>query len=75
MWLCWYLAVALVYDAHNNEAAGAVRIESYKQIIRFRLTPTTLTGYVIAVDEPQTSLNKLEPKLVDVFTVRCGTPP
>lgn len=70
VWLGWYLAVALAFNAHNNEAAGAVRIEAFKQIIRFRVDKDSITGYVIAIDRPQQVWQRLTPRLVDVFTVR-----
>ena len=69
VWLGWYLAVALAFNAHNNEAAGAVRIEQFKQMIRFRVTDKSITGYVIAIDQPRHQWQLLEPRLVDVFTV------
>jgi hypothetical protein len=67
IWLSWYLAVALLYQGHNNEVGGAGRIEKFKQFIRFRLTETDLTGFVIAVNEPQEYGNQLKPKLIDVI--------
>lgn len=68
--LGWYLAVALCFDGHNGEAGGAARIEKYKQMIRFRVTREGLTGYVIGFDEPKERYEELEPKLIDVFTLR-----
>jgi hypothetical protein len=68
----WYLAVALAFNGHNNEAGGAARIENFKQFIRFRLTPTELTGYVIAVDKVETEGRLLNPKIIDIFRVSAG---
>ncbi|OLE53238.1 MAG: hypothetical protein AUG51_14190 [Acidobacteria bacterium 13_1_20CM_3_53_8] len=65
----WYLAVALAFNGHNNEAGGAARIEGFKEFIRFRLTPKGLTGYVIGMDEPSTDGEKLQPKIVDIFRI------
>jgi hypothetical protein len=65
----WYLAVALAFNGHNNEAGGAARIEGFKQLIRFRLSRDGLTGYVIAIDQVGTDGSKLEPQLVDVFRI------
>ena len=65
----WYLAVALAFNGHNNEAGGASRIEGFKHLIRFRLDRSSLTGYVIAVDNAETDGSKLQPKLVDVFRI------
>ena len=66
-----YLAVALAFDGHNNEAGGAARIEGFKQLIRFRVNRDGLTGYVIAIDEAQADGSKLEPRIIDVFRI-CG---
>ena len=68
----WYLAVSLAFNGHNNEAGGAARIEGFKQLIRFRINRDGLTGFVIAIDKPNTigGEGNLEPRLVDVFNVR-----
>lgn len=68
----WYLAVSLAFNGHNNEAGGAARIEGFKQLVRFRINREGLTGFVIAIDKPNTSggTGQLEPRLVDVFHVR-----
>ena len=65
----WYLAVSLAFNGHNNEAGGAARIEGFKQLIRFRINRHGLTGFVIAIDEPNTSAGtgQLKPRLIDVF--------
>lgn len=74
-WLGWYLAVSLAFDAHNNEAGGAGRVEEFKEFVRFRLTENKITGYVIAVDKPEEKGSLLKPRLVDVFTIKVkGTP-
>ena len=65
----WYLAVALAFNGHNNEAGGAARIEGFKHLIRFRLNSRGLTGYVIAIDKADTDGNQLKPKIVDVFHI------
>ncbi|HET9226353.1 MAG TPA: hypothetical protein VFR31_06780, partial [Thermoanaerobaculia bacterium] len=69
-WFGWYLAVSLCFDGHNNEAGGGARIEKFKQLIRFRLTRESLTGYVIAINEPRTDGRELDPRVIDVFEVR-----
>jgi hypothetical protein len=68
----WYLAVSLAFNGHNNEAGGAARVEGFKQFIRFRLNRDGLTGYVIAIDEPNTDggEGKLDPTIIDVFHLR-----
>jgi hypothetical protein len=71
-WFGWYLAIALAYNGHNTEVGGAARSESYKHLIRFKLTQTNLTGYVIGIDEPIRDFKTAhQPKfrLVDVFTI------
>jgi len=69
-WFGWFLAVAWSLGAHAGAVGAAARIEELKQFIRFRLTPESLTGYVIAIDQPESDGAKLAPRLVDVFTVR-----
>jgi hypothetical protein len=69
VWFGWYLLVSLAFAGHNDEAAGAARVEKYKQFIRFRLTPDTLTGYVVAIDEPNINGRDLKPRIVDVFSI------
>jgi len=70
IWLGWYLAVSLSFNAHNNEAGGAGRIEEFKEFIRFRLTENEITGYVIAFDKPEEDGSWLKPRLIDVFTLK-----
>lgn len=72
VWLGWYLGVSLGFNGHNNESGGAARIEKFKQIVRFRLTKDTLTGYVIGVKDPQRCGNLLHPYLIDVFQLRTS---
>lgn len=73
VWFGWYLAVSLGFNGHNNEAGGASRLDSYRHFIRFRLTATELTGYVIGIDEPVESFPaqgaKPRFRMVDVFTI------
>lgn len=73
VWACvcfgLYLGVALSFHGHNNEAGGAARIERFKEFIRFRVNKDGLTGFVIAVDDPQRDGATLRPRLVDVFTL------
>ena len=73
IWLNWYLAVALLFHGHNNEAGGAGRIENFKQFIRFRLTEDDLTGFVIAVDKPQKDGFRLRPRIIDVIHLKRKT--
>ena len=84
VWLGWYFATALVLDGHANEAGSTARTEDYKHFIRFRLTKDALTGFVIAIDfphapqegdDPYRDGSTLKPRLVDVFTLRCASPP
>jgi hypothetical protein len=73
-WFGWYLGVCFAYNGHNNEVGGAARIEQFKQFIRFRLTEDSLTGYVIAVNDPEEDGDKLIPHLVDVFRLEPARP-
>ncbi len=67
----WYFAVADTWGGHSNEVGGAALIEDYKQLIRFRLTPEGLTGFVIAIDRPALDpAREGRPRLVDVFELR-----
>ena len=75
--------MSLVFDGHANEAGSTARTENYKQFIRFKLTEDTLTGYVIGIDFPHAPVDEndkrdgstLKPRLVDVFTLKCGPAP
>jgi hypothetical protein len=67
IWVGWYFAVCLRFNGHNNETGGAARIENFKQFIRFRVRENSITGYVIAVDDPMPDGKDLQAKLVDVF--------
>ena len=71
----WYLAVALAWNGHNNEAGAAARIQGFRQFIRFRLDRRGLTGFVIGVDEVGVEGKKLEPRVVDVFTIAPAAGP
>ncbi|HEU4429723.1 MAG TPA: hypothetical protein VFT98_13260 [Myxococcota bacterium] len=68
-----YLAVALAFNGHNNEAGGAARIEQFKLFVRCRLfreqpdQPAKLGVYVIGVDEPKQNGAELKPKVIDYF--------
>jgi hypothetical protein len=72
VWFGWYLAVALVYNGHNNEAGGAARLVGYKQFMRIRLREDDLTAYVIGFVEAQAKGKDLIPKLklIEQFTLR-----
>ena len=69
-WLGWYLAVALSFNGHNNEAGGASRVEEYKEFIRFRIDERGLTAFVIAIDEPKVNGSDLRPHIIDYFQLR-----
>lgn len=70
LWFGWYLATSLALDAHNNEAGGAARVESYKHILRVRLRRDELTVFVLGIPEPCLHGRDLKPVLVDTFTLR-----
>jgi hypothetical protein len=72
IWFGWYLAAALAFNGHNNEAGGGARSEQFRHMIRFKVEEQRLTGYVIGIDHPITDftgkdLTKF--RLVDVFTI------
>jgi hypothetical protein len=71
-WFGWYLLVGLAFACHNDEAAGAARVDKFKGLVRIRVRERDLTAFVIGVDEPQIDGRRLRPKLVDVFTLRAG---
>jgi hypothetical protein len=52
VWFGWYLAVAMGFNAHNNEAGGAARLDAYRHFIRFKVERDAITGYVIGFDHP-----------------------
>ena len=56
IWFGFYLAVALGFGAHNNEAGGAARLDYYRHFIRFKLEPERITGFVIGFDKPAPEL-------------------
>jgi hypothetical protein len=72
VWFGFYLAVALAFDAHNNEAGGAARIDFYRHFVRIKLERDRLTGYVIGFDRPSTDAAR--PRLIDVFQLVPGAP-
>ena len=71
MYFAWYLAIAGLVDAHNNEVGGAARVTRFRQIIRFHLDRDGLTGYVISVEGDAARLSFA---LRDVFTVAPAAP-
>jgi hypothetical protein len=76
--LTWYFAIAALMNGHNNEVGGAARVSSFRQIIRFRVDASGLTGYVIRIeDAPGLTPAKrgapeqcLDFALVDVFSLK-----
>jgi hypothetical protein len=79
IWFGFYLAVAVSFGAHNNEAGGAARADYYRHFIRIKLERDRLTGYVIGFDEPSRNVapvsgagptfDTLRPKLVETFSL------
>jgi hypothetical protein len=67
IWFGWYLAVSLGFNAHNNEAGGAARLDAYRHFIRFKLEPDRLTGYVIGFDRPEEEDAALKVRLIERF--------
>ncbi len=77
-YFAWYLAVTSLLDGHNNEVGGAARVSRFRQLIRFRVNSSGLTGFVIAVNntpgvetiaDKKRPVENLQLKLVDVFRV------
>ncbi len=81
-WLRWYLAVAHLYNGHNNEVGGACRIDSFRQFIRFRVTRDELVGYVIGIADSGATRNRkqradsptVEVRVIDEFHIRPRAP-
>jgi len=78
IWLGFYLAVALAFGAHNNEAGGAARLDAFRHFVRFKVEPDRIVGYVIGFDRPTERAipgadgeGGLRPRLVDRFELRC----
>jgi hypothetical protein len=72
--LGWYLSLASMWNAHNNECGAAARIDKYRHFVRFKVTPSSITGYVIAVDQPVSALVDIRARVVDVFAVQPRRP-
>lgn len=75
VWFGQYLAVALAFDCHNNEAGSAARLDQFCHFIRFKLEQDRITGYVIGVEKLVTNCKEapVVAKLIDTFYV--GAPP
>lgn len=69
VWFCWYLAVSLAFNGHNNEAGGAARIEGFKHILRIKVEKEKLTVYVIGFDDAKPEIEQLSLRLVDKFSL------
>jgi hypothetical protein len=68
-WFGGYLAFALSFGCHNNEAGGAARIDRFGHFIRFKLEPQRITGYVIGLEHLADSQSPLAPFLIEIFHV------
>jgi len=67
VWFGWYLASALAFGGHNNEAGGAAQLDRHRHFIRFKVQKDKLTGYVIGFAKPNHVGKNLSPILVEVF--------
>jgi hypothetical protein len=67
VWFGWYLASALAFGGHNNEAGGAAHLDRHRHFIRFKVQKDKLTGYVIGIAKPNHIGKNLSPVLVEVF--------
>jgi hypothetical protein len=77
VYILWYFAIAALLDAHNNEVGSIAKVTQFREIIRFRVDASGLTGYVISVEDDGNSPVKaggtnLRFRLVDVFVVSDG---
>ena len=65
-----YLLGALRMGVHLNEAAAVLRCPRYTHVLRFKLEPDRLTGYVIGLDRPAPLAgSQPEARLIDHFTL------
>jgi hypothetical protein len=70
IWFGYYLAVAMSFGAHNNEAGGAACADQYRHFVRIKLERDRLTGYVIGFDRPARDLDRVHPRIIDTFHLR-----
>ena len=73
IWFGYYLAVAVSFGAHNNEAGGAACADRYRHFVRFKVTRDRLTGYVIGYDQPARELSN--PRIIETFELRAQPAP
>jgi hypothetical protein len=73
IWFGYYLAAAVGFGAHNNEAGGAACADKYRHFVRIKLERDCLTGYVIGFDEPAREVDAgagaLRPRIIERFTL------
>jgi hypothetical protein len=77
IWFGYYLAVAISFGAHNNEAGGAACADNYRHFVRIKVERDRLTGYVIGFDRPapqvaaqageQGAHERLHPRIIETF--------
>lgn len=69
----FYLGIAALLDAHNNEVGAAASVSKFRQMIRFRVNADGLTGFVIAVRDAETASPGRAPQLafelIDEFVI------
>ncbi|HTU62363.1 MAG TPA: hypothetical protein VMF89_28080, partial [Polyangiales bacterium] len=70
IWFGYYLAVAMSFGAHNNEAGGAACADQYRHFVRIKLERDRLTGYVIGFDRPARELDSVHPRIIETFHLR-----
>ena len=78
IWLGFYLAVALSFGAHNNEAGGAARLDGFRHFVRIKVEADRITGYVIGFERPEVEVvdgddaaRVLQARLVDRFELHA----
>jgi hypothetical protein len=71
IWFGYYLAVAMSFGAHNNEAGGAACADRYRHFVRIKVERDQLTGYVIGFDRPAPEAHeRLHPRIIETFQLR-----
>jgi len=70
IWFGYYLAVAMSFGAHNNEAGGAACADKYRHFVRIKVERDSLTGYVIGFDQPAREVSDIHPHIIETFHLR-----
>ena len=85
LWVGWYFAICLQWNAHGNEAGGAGRVTDCGEFLRIKLTEDRAEVWAIAVEEKFVRRNRVKriirsvdpmptARVVDHFTISLGRP-